>query len=444
MNVAKPLERRRRLPKATVHPASLSLLRGHANCREGHETTGEVWIETRCHFIWIFLSLAATMVAGASERIWGTTVVASDPRVMLRRIRDLTGSRPDLAARYEAAKATIRHFRKPAFYEVTQRCNLKCEGCYYFESERVPIDEQQAVAEWERFFATEAQRQVSMAYFVGAEPALHQERLLAAAGHFVHGNVGTNGTIRIDPAIPFRISISMWAGDDETDRTLRGASAFRKAFRNYRGDRRAIVYYTLSHWNLDGARIIAEMCRDNGLPLTFNLYSPTATYLSKLAEHQPNDDEFFRVSRPDDTPMLSDADLGRAERIVLELMEDFPETVLYSRAYNRWSTRPGPLHALDAQGTAPLCGSRITSLMHYYGADLVRKNIKCCTPDLDCSQCRIMSGGWSTKLAPDANDLASADAFSDWLEMLEALKRIFVYEHSATTAATKEAATALH
>ena len=72
-------------------------------------------------------------------------------------------------------------------------------------------------------------------------------------------------------------------------------------------------------------------------------------------------------------------------------MEDFPETVLYSRNYNAWSTRDEPLHPVDADGIAPDCGSRITPLMHYYGADLERKEIKCCTPDLDCSQCRIMS-----------------------------------------------------
>jgi hypothetical protein len=362
---------------------------------------------------------------------------AGDPRQVLRRIREILDGHPDLQPRYETAKQIVRVFRKPAFYEVTQRCNLKCEGCYYFEGSLGElVQEEDSPDAWDEFFAAEAERGVSIAYFVGAEPALHQERLVAAARYFPFGNIGTNGTVRIDPIVPYRVAISMWAGDDETDRKLRGASVFRKAFKNYRGDPRALVYYTLSRWNLEGARNIALMCRDNGLPLTFNLYSPTTTYLKKLAEGHSNDTEFFRVSRPGDTPMFTDADLARARRVVLDLMEEFPETVLYSKAYNDWSTRPSQLHETDADGLAPKCGSRIGGHMNYYGSHLKPMTKKCCTPDLDCAQCRIMSGGWSTKLQPDAQDLADADAFSQWLEMVEAIRRIFVYhaEHEFATA----------
>jgi hypothetical protein len=267
-----------------------------------------------------------------------------------------------------------------------------------------------------------------MAYFVGAEPSLEQERLIVASRHFAYGNVGTNGTVKIDPAMPYKVSISIWAGDDATDKKLRGASVFRKAFKNYQGDPRALVYYTLSRWNLDSVRTIAQLCRDNGLPLTFNLYSPTSTYLSKLREGQANDDAFFRVSRPDDTPMFSDEDLIRARNTVRDLMDEFPDTVLYSRAYNEWSTRPGPLHDVDEEGLAVNCGSRILGGMNYYGSDLKQLDPKCCTPDLDCSRCRIMSGGWSSKLQPGADDVADEGAFSNWLEMMESLKKIFVHD----------------
>ena len=353
----------------------------------------------------------------------------ANPRMVLRRIGEILDENPHLADRYETAKKIIRIFRKPAFYEITQRCNLKCEGCYYFEGNFQPVPEEGSLAAWEAFFASEAERGVSIAYFVGAEPALEQERLVAASRAFACGNVGTNGTVKIDPVVPYRISISMWAGDDDTDRKLRGAAVFRKAFKNYIGDPRVLVYFTLSRWNLSTARTVVEMCRDHGFPLTFNLYSPSITFLKKLASHSANDRDFFRVSKQGDTPMFSDADLLEARRTVETLMEEFPETVLYSKAYNDWSTRPGPMHEIDENGLAPRCGSRILGHMNYYGSDLKQQHPKCCTPDLDCSQCRIMSGGWSTRLQPDAQDLSSGEAFARWMDVLEALNRIFVFEN---------------
>ncbi|HWA92831.1 MAG TPA: radical SAM protein [Rhizomicrobium sp.] len=364
-----------------------------------------------------------------------THSASGDPRLVLRRIRELLDENPHLAPRYEEAKRIIRIFRKPAFYEITQRCNLKCEGCYYFEGGFKPVPEQDSIAAWEAFFAAEAERGVSIAYFVGAEPALEQERLVAASKTFPYGNVGTNGTVKIDPVVPYRISISMWAGDDDTDRKLRGASVFKKAFKNYQGDPRVLVYFTLSRWNLGTVRTVVEMCKDNGFPLTFNLYSPSITFLQKLNGGAANDRDFFRVSKQGDTPMFTDADLAEARKVVRGLMDEFPETVLYSKAYNEWSTRSGPMHEIDENGLAPRCGSRILGHMNYYGSDLKQQHPKCCTPDLDCSQCRIMSGGWSTKLQPDAHDLSSGEGFSNWLDILEALNRIFVFENKNRSAA---------
>jgi hypothetical protein len=351
-------------------------------------------------------------------------------RVILNRVRAILDARPDFAERYEEAKRVVRAFRKPAFYEIAQRCNLKCEGCYYFDrslTEVVP--EQGVISAWEDFFAAEARRNVSMAYFVGAEPALEQERLIAASRHFPYGNIGTNGTIPIDRAVPYRIGVSVWAGDDATDRKLRAGSVFRKAFANYAGDPRAIILYTLSPWNLDGVRTIAEMCRDHGLPLTFNMYSPTTTFLRKLQPWAGNDDKFFRVSRPGHTPCFGPADLIRARRIIADLMDEFADTIVYSNRYNDWATALAPRYEIDpATGIATHCGSRIIGNMKYFGADLREMHPKCCTPGVDCSQCRMYSGGWSSKFQPGDSDIASEEAFAGWLDMMEVLGRIFLFE----------------
>ncbi len=56
-----------------------------------------------------------------------------------------------------------------------------------------------------------------------------------------------------------------------------------------------------------------------------------------------------------------------------------------------------------------------------------------------------MSGGWSTKLQPDANDLADIGAFTKWLEIVEAIARIFVHhEANPRTVAQRTGADAPH
>jgi hypothetical protein len=326
----------------------------------------------------------------------------------------------------------VRAFRKPAFYEVATRCNLFCEGCYYFSDNFAATTEVSDVATWDAFFEAEAARGVTMAYFVGAEPALEQDRLLAAARHFPYGNIGTNGTIRLDPAIPYRIGVSVWGVDDATDARLRGASTFRKAIRNYAGDPRAIMLFTLTRANLGDARRLAEICRDNALPLTFNMYSPTETYLRKLTRFGGNDNAFFRISNPESNLRWDDDSLAEVRRVIPRLMDEFPETIVYSRNYNEWATQSGPLYDIDPDtGIARDCHSRMIGQMQYFKTDLQHATEKCGTSDAVCSECRMYSGGWSSKFEPRDADLADVAAFENWLEMVATLGRIFLIERES-------------
>ncbi len=337
--------------------------------------------------------------------------------------------RPELRPRYSSAKSIVRAFRRPAFYEVATRCNLFCEGCYYFSDEFVPPQREVSDrAAWEEFFAAEGRRGVTMAYFVGAEPALEQERLMAAAPYFPHGNIGTNGTVKLDPEIDYRIGVSVWGVDEEVDTSLRGANAFAKAIRNYAGDKRAIILYTLTKSNLGDVRRLAEICADNDLPLTFNMYSPTQTYARKLAERMGPDGKYFRISSEEENLRWCDDSLAHARRLMDGLIEDYPDTVVYSHAYNRWATRPGPLYDIDPEtGIARDCHSRMVEPMRYFKTDLEHASLeKCGTSDAICSECRMYSGGWSSKFEPRDEDVVNVEAFEDWLGMIATLGRIFL------------------
>jgi hypothetical protein len=356
-------------------------------------------------------------------------------RDRLARLSALLQQAPRLEARYEKAKRVVRAFRRPAFYEVATRCNLLCEGCYYFSDSFRAIAEERSAERWRDFFAAEAARGVTMAYFVGAEPALEQERLIAAAPYFPYGNIGTNGTIRLDGAIPYRIGVSVWGVDEEVDTALRGASAFAKAIRNYAGDRRAIMLYTLTKANLGDLRRLAEICEDHALPLTFNMYSPTDTYLRKLGAGAGNDRRFFRVSSSADNLRWDEASLAQARREVRLLMDAFPETIVYSHAYNDWATQTGPLYDIDPEtGLARDCHSRMVGTMRYFKTDLQQSvTEKCGTSDAVCSECRMYSGGWSSKFEPRDEDVRDVAAFSDWLDMVATLGRIFLIERETAT-----------
>nr|WP_321981766.1 hypothetical protein [uncultured Cohaesibacter sp.] len=350
-------------------------------------------------------------------------------RTKIRVLKQLLTQNPDLVEQYEQAKKTVRVFRRPAFYEMSTRCNLRCEGCYFFDREQQnPHDEEQDLSVWDAFFAAEAERGVSMGYFVGAEPSLEQERLKVAARYIRYGNVGTNGSVFISREIPFKIGIALWGSDDAMDRRMRGASVFRKALKNYAEDPRAIFLYTVNAWNFDQCETAVQLCQDAGVPITFNLFSPTKSLLHKLGEAAPNDNEFFRVSRPEKNPCIEDEHLKPIRDTLARLIDAYPETVVYSHAYNKWSTSPGPLYSIDERtGIAEDCHSRIRDPMNYYTSTLESVDVKCCTHEIDCRHCRMYSAGWSSKFEPSLKDLQSRNSFCDWMEMIGVLSDIFVY-----------------
>ena len=354
-------------------------------------------------------------------------------RKVLHHARALLEVHPDLVDDYERAKQVVRVFRTPAFYEISTQCNMACEGCYYFDYDRHPVEHDLPLDQWISFFKAEAERGVTMAYFLGAEPALRQDRLHAAVPHFKYGNLGTNGTILIDRDIPFRIAISAW-GADKTDLKVRKKSPLRQAVKMYEGDPRVNILYTIARWNIDDIRPVVDICRDAGLQLTFSLYSPTDTFLMRRNLNTTGNEPGLKKARLLEDPCFTEDDLTRICDLLGGLLEDYPETVVYSQAYNRWSTRPGPLYRINPEtGIAEDCHSRIVPPMRYYTTGLKPAEIKCCTPALDCSQCRIYSGGWSSKFDPCLSDVETVEAFKDWMDMVDTVGKIFLYEKSVET-----------
>ncbi len=314
-------------------------------------------------------------------------------------------------------------------YDISDICNLRCEGCLFFEGTDYSTHrDERTPEEYDRFFAAEATRGVNYPYFAGGEPALAQDRLQLAQRHFHRGMIFTNGTVRIDPDLSFTIHVSLW-GDKKTTSKFRGAPVFSKTLANYSGDSRATFIYTVTHLNIDSIPGVVQVCRDHGVRLSFNHFSATEQYNAKLARSAPNDQAFFRFSTPTDNLRLTSIDCERIRDVLDRMIDDYPQTVVYSHAYNDWVSAAEGLYHLDPQtGLALDCPIRSAPFHRHFHVDLHESEGKCCTPNVDCRDCRAYAISHATFRHRIRDHLASRDAFARWVEVVDTWCRLFLLD----------------
>ena len=74
----------------------------------------------------------------------------------------------------EIAKLNIRS----SIYDVTNRCNLRCKGCFFFSSgEHEAAAEEKDISKWHDFVEKEMARGVNLAILIGGEPTLCLDRI---------------------------------------------------------------------------------------------------------------------------------------------------------------------------------------------------------------------------------------------------------------------------
>lgn len=303
-------------------------------------------------------------------------------------------------------------------YDISNTCNLTCEGCLYFASEtELPQETDQTDADWEELFQREAERGVNFAYVAGAEPSLVPQRIRAAQRHIPNGVVFTNGTKRLPDDIRYRIHVSIW-GLGEDSAMLRGADVTGKAMRNYAGDPRAVFTYTINALNIGDVVEAARLCHAHGITLTYSYFSATDSYndfLSQDGDGPGREDDYHRVGRQDFDPRHTPETLAAARAAIVEAMERFPDTVRYSLHYNDWISRPtNELWRFDENDIAIDCGNRLSKQQRHYAADTSLHSGKCCSPNIDCRDCRAYAMGMATYLARHGEFKSSPDDLAQW------------------------------
>ena len=317
-------------------------------------------------------------------------------------------------------------------YDISATCNLRCEGCFYFD---VPEAKRSADThtpeQWERFFAEERDHGVNFAMLAGAEPSLQLDRLRLAQRYIPNGVVYSNGVRLIPEDLRYKIHLSIW-GVGTTDSELRGAPVVSRAMENYRNDRRALCVFTITALNLHDIVPATRLAWDHGLPITFNYFSPSINFSEKIRRGDGNDQQFFRISSESHNPMLSRSDFTAARLEIERAMTLFPETVLYSLHYDDWITQSDP-HDIDADtGIARDCGVRITHQVHYK-IDMT-SDMKCGAPQTDCSTCRGYGPNYATYFLRRRSAAKLPGGVEAWYETRRIWARMFLSDTAAAGA----------
>ncbi|MCL1979720.1 MAG: radical SAM protein, partial [Proteobacteria bacterium] len=118
---------------------------------------------------------------------------------------------PAVRERWEKVKRYF--FLRESTYDMTHRCNIRCDGCYYFNGEKQFAAENNDPAAWHALMAAEKERGITFAVLAGAEPSLVPELCQICADTIPLGAIATNGLKTIPREIDYNIHISVWGND---------------------------------------------------------------------------------------------------------------------------------------------------------------------------------------------------------------------------------------
>lgn len=323
---------------------------------------------------------------------------------------DILADRP-VRERWEKVKRYF--FLRESTYDMTNRCNIRCDGCYYYEGEKQFARENNDPEAWRQLMRTEKDRGITYVVLAGAEPSLVPELLHVCYEEMPLGSIATNGFKRIPPSVGYRIHISVW-GDDETSLRIRRArNLLSRQIENYRNDPRAVFVYTFTRENIDQAGGVVETLAAQGCRTTFNMFSAPVGYQGSLRHDA--------------------ASLQKTREAMLSLMSAFPEHVL-SSPYNAVAhTHPLGLHELYRCSYPRMNASTDLGLgrsFRQYHADLTwDRRIACCVPDTDCGDCRHYAAGSAVVTARMFRHAAEPDTFRAWLDYMDTYLAVWVMNY---------------
>jgi uncharacterized Fe-S cluster-containing radical SAM superfamily protein len=353
-----------------------------------------------------------------------TTLSSERPESVERLAARLAGADEDLIARFRAVRAFSRSVRASE-YHVTNACNLRCRGCWFFTFafDKATKDETD-LAGLRGFIERERARHINAALLIGGEPTLVPDRVMAFVERMDYVTISTNGLHSLPRAGFERVSIGVTLfGGGSLDDELRAitpsgrafSGLFETALRNYRDDPRAIFNYAVAGSGVAHVEDTVRRIRDNGNRVTFNLYSEYDT----------------------DAPLRNSRDQRLLDEL-LAITAAYPDAVVahpyYLRALITGETQFGrfgydvcPSVSWDHRDHAVrrANGNPTLPLFNAYGSDL--RTIQFCCTSGRCDGCRDSQAVQSWLLVSTRQFLHSQEGLRTWVELAESYWSQFVW-----------------
>ena len=314
----------------------------------------------------------------------------------------------EIRARWEKVRQYF--FLRESTYDMANRCNIRCEGCYYYEGDKQSARENNDPAAWRDLMRAEKARGITYVVLAGAEPSLVPELCEACFQEMPLGTIATNGLKFIPASINYKIHISVW-GNDATSFNIRNAkNMLCRQIENYQGDPRAIFVYTFTRNNIDQAREVSAILAENGCRLTFNMFSAPVGYEGPLRH--------------------TAVSLDYTRRTMIELLEAYPGEVLFSHYNVVAHTHRSGLHELYSCSYPRMNPSTDIGLgrsFRQYRTDLSwNREVACCVPDTDCVDCRHYASGSAVVTARLFRHATDPDTFKAWLDYVDTYLAVWV------------------
>ncbi len=137
---------------------------------------------------------------------------------------------PNIRERWEKVRRYF--FLRESTYDMTNRCNIRCDGCYYYEGDKQFASENLNTEDWRNLMRTEKKRGITYVVLAGAEPSLVPELFESFVENAAEASPPTD--LKNPESVGYKIHISVWETMKQTG-GQKGKKSFKKANRKLPG-----------------------------------------------------------------------------------------------------------------------------------------------------------------------------------------------------------------